>query len=91
MKKIVISMLLILSLAVMLASCGSITCDICKQEKSGSKNEATIGSKTYVYCEDCNDKIEELQKLGDSVGDAVEDIGNALGNLGDAIGDAFGK
>lgn len=65
MKKIVATILLVVSTMFILASCGKFTCDLCKEEKSGKKYEGSVLGKEVVYCEDCHEDLEALGELFD--------------------------
>ena len=76
MKKIVIALLLVVALVATLTACGTFKCDICGEEKSGSKHTEEILGEEVVICSDCYEEMEEL-------GDDLEDLGDSLGDLFD--------
>ena len=67
MKKfIAIALILVTVLALFTACGGKYTCEICGEEKTSGKNEATVDGETHIYCSD-----EPCKSLGD--------LANAMG------------
>ena len=56
MKKIICSVLLLVSVLFVLTSCGKFTCDACGEEKSGKKHEVEFMGESGVLCDDCYDE-----------------------------------
>lgn len=57
MKKLICAMLLVVSLAAVLVSCGSFVCTECGKEKSGDRYEADYGLEEMEICEECCEKL----------------------------------
>ncbi len=57
----------VVALSILLTACGSFTCDVCGQEKSGKQNSAQISGKAVVYCDACKATVESLQKVQDAL------------------------
>lgn len=66
MKKIICSVLVLVSALFVLASCGKFTCDACGEEKSGKKHEFEVMGETGTICDDCYEELEEM--MGDLEG-----------------------
>lgn len=78
MKKLVVIFLLILSLAAMLTSCGKYRCDFCGEEKYFGKNESKVYGRTIIYCDACEEELDEME---DEINDELEDLENAFSDL----------
>lgn len=64
MKKIICVLLLVALLATLLAGCiGSFECDICGEEKFGTKNEESFLGQKVTYCNDCQNDLQELYDM----------------------------
>ena len=55
MKKIIVLVIMIATLATMLVACSSFTCDLCGKKKSGDKHTETVFGEKVTYCDDCYD------------------------------------
>ena len=62
MKKIISSVIVLLSVLVALTSCSKFTCDLCEEEKIGKKHETEFLGREVVICDDCYDDLEELEE-----------------------------
>ena len=71
MKKILCSVLVLLSVLFVLTSCGKFTCDLCGEEKSGKKHEEEVMGQDVVTCDDCYDELEDL---GEDLEEGFEDL-----------------
>ena len=61
MKKIVVTALAVVTLALTLCSCAKVECDMCG--KKVSKNNAEVGEllgQEYAICNDCIDELGSL-------------------------------
>ena len=61
MKKIICALVLVVTMALMLAACGKFTCDYCGQEKTGKRYEVTsllLGDG--IACEECKNEIQNM-------------------------------
>ena len=68
MKKIICVLVLVVCFASLLTGC--YTCDICHENKViFDRNKEEVFGNTYYYCNDCEDKLEE-------VGEALKGFGN---------------
>ena len=63
MKKIIVSIVLVLASMLVLVGCGSFTCDLCGEEKVGKQYKEEIFGEEFVYCADCHDELESLGNL----------------------------
>lgn len=62
MKRIV-CFLLVLVMALMLTACSKFECDLCGEEKTGTKYTTEILGKEVTYCKDCYEELEELGNM----------------------------
>ena len=62
MKKIV-ALIALGIMVFMLTACGSFKCDMCGQEKSGTKHTEKIPGKEAHICDDCYKGLEALGGL----------------------------
>ena len=46
-----------------LTACGTFKCQICEQEKSGSKHEVSMLGQTLTVCDDCYEGMQILNGL----------------------------
>lgn len=60
MKKKIIATILLLG-TVFLMACGSFTCDLCGQEKSGKQYEYSLLGAKGAICKDCYKELQELK------------------------------
>ena len=86
MKRIFCLTLALLIIATCFAGCkfGKFKCDLCGEEKFGTKNDTEFLGQTITYCSECDDKLDELE---DSIDDLKDSIGEGLDNLGDLFGE----
>ena len=59
MKKIIAGVLVLVSVMLVLASCGKFTCDGCGEEKSGKKHEVEAFGVSAVLCDECYEEIAD--------------------------------
>ncbi len=59
MKKL-ISILCVVAAMFALTACGKFTCDLCGEEKSGSRNKITIHDESGTLCDDCYAVFKQL-------------------------------
>ena len=63
MKKVICLVLLVVMLLTMLTACGKFECELCGEEKFGSKNQGEVLGMTITYCNDCKEGLKELQDM----------------------------
>ena len=63
MKKIIALVIMIATLATMLAACDSFTCDGCLKETTGKKYSVEIAGKQCTVCSECKEYFQGLEAL----------------------------
>lgn len=58
-KKIVVAIVTVV-MALSMVACGSFTCDLCGQEKSGKSHKQNIFGEEIVICNDCVEGVSSL-------------------------------
>ncbi|MCR4643502.1 MAG: hypothetical protein K5697_15925 [Lachnospiraceae bacterium] len=63
MKKKIAVLFVSLIATLSLTACGSFKCQICEQEKSGTKHEVSMLGQTLTVCDDCYESMQILNGL----------------------------
>lgn len=63
MKRFVALLLVVVIMATMLCACGSFTCDLCGEKKSGKKHTENFLGEKITYCNDCKEELEEFGNM----------------------------
>ena len=63
MKKLISLIVLLVTMTVLLCSCGKFECDLCGEEKTGKRYKETVYGTEIVYCKDCKEALEDLIDL----------------------------
>lgn len=75
MKKLIILAVVIVVAVVGFVCFGPFTCDICGEDKFGSRETAEILGETVTYCEDCSDSLDNLsERLEDGLGELEDSL-----------------
>lgn len=94
MKKLIPMLVTAVLVLTMLVSCGKpFTCDLCREEKTGKQNTATVLGQEVVYCNDCKKELDKVGKGIEDLGDEFKDLGNdikdGIDDLADGLSDMF--
>lgn len=60
MKKKILVALLSVVMAMSLMACGTFTCDLCGEEKSGKKHSSEILGQEITVCDDCVNGVTSM-------------------------------
>ena len=63
MKKFVALLLVTVLMATMLCACSSFECDLCGEEKFGTKHTVELLGAEITYCSDCEEDLEDLGNM----------------------------
>ena len=74
MKKLIILAIVIAAAVICFFSFGPFTCDLCGEDKFGSRETTEILGEEVTYCEDCSDSLDDLsERLEDGLS-GLEDL-----------------